>query len=224
MRILTVEDDSSAASDIVCYLRENGFEVDWVDNGPEGMLRAMSNEYAAITLDRMLPGMDGLSIVKAIRAVGVQTPVLMLSALSDVDERISGLRAGGDDYLTKPFELEELFARLEVMLRRVAPRSPVQETRLVVGPLEIDLLSRVVTRDGQEIELQPTEYRVLEFMMRHARQTITRTMLFEAVWGYHFNPGTNLINVHVARLRKKIDPPGVAALIQTVRGSGYVIE
>ncbi|MFM0156529.1 response regulator transcription factor [Paraburkholderia sediminicola] len=224
MRILTVEDDSSAASDIVCYLRENGFEVDWVDNGPEGMLRAMSNEYAAITLDRMLPGMDGLSIVKAIRAVGVQTPVLMLSALSDVDERISGLRAGGDDYLTKPFELEELFARLEVMLRRVAPRSPVQETRLVVGPLEIDLLSRVVTRDGQEIELQPTEYRVLEFMMRHAGQTITRTMLFEAVWGYHFNPGTNLINVHVARLRKKIDPPGVAALIQTVRGSGYVIE
>jgi two-component system OmpR family response regulator len=224
LRILTVEDDSSAASDIVCYLRENGFEVDWVDNGPEGMLRAMSNEYAAITLDRMLPGMDGLSIVKAIRAVGVETPVLMLSALSDVDERISGLRAGGDDYLTKPFELEELFARLEVMLRRVAPKSPVQETRLVVGPLEIDLLSRVVTRDGQEIELQPTEYRVLEFMMRHAGQTITRTMLFEAVWGYHFNPGTNLINVHVARLRKKIDPPGVAALIQTVRGSGYVIE
>jgi two-component system OmpR family response regulator len=220
---LTVEDDPSAASDIVGYLRENGFTVDWVDNGPEGMVRAMSNEYAAITLDRMLPGMDGLSIVKAIRAVGVQTPVLMLSALSDVDERICGLRAGGDDYLTKPFDLEELFARLEVILRRIAPKPSTQDTKLVVGSLEIDLLSRMVSRDGQEIELQPTEYRVLEFMMRNAGQMITRTMLFEAVWGYHFNPGTNLINVHVARLRKKIDPPDVAPLIHTVRGSGYLL-
>jgi len=223
LHVLTVEDDPAAADEIINELRERGLTVDWVDNGPEGMMRAMSGQYAAITLDRMLPGVDGLTILKAIRALGLQTPVLMLSALGDVDERICGLRAGGDDYLTKPFDPGELAARIEVMLRRVSQIPTAQETRLKAGPLEIDLLSRVVTRDGREIELQPTEYRVLEFMMRHAGQAITRTMLFEAVWGYHFNPGTNLINVHVARLRKKIDPPGTQALIQTVRGSGYML-
>jgi two-component system, OmpR family, response regulator len=223
LHVLTVEDDPAAADEIINELREHGLTVDWVDNGPEGMMRAMSGQYAAITLDRMLPGVDGLTILKAIRALGLQTPVLMLSALGDVDERICGLRAGGDDYLTKPFDPGELAARIEVMLRRVSQKPTAQETRLKAGPLEIDLLSRAVTRDGREIELQPTEYRVLEFMMRHAGQAITRTMLFEAVWGYHFNPGTNLINVHVARLRKKIDPPGTQALIQTVRASGYML-
>jgi two-component system OmpR family response regulator len=183
----------------------------------------MSGDYDAITLDRMLPGMDGLSVLRAIRAVGVQTPVIMLSALGDVDARICGLRAGGDDYLTKPFDPDELIARLEAMLRRGTKSIDFQETKLRVGSLEIDLLARSVKREGQEIELQPTEYRVLEFMTRHAGRTITRSMLFEAIWGYHFNPGTNLINVHIARLRKKIERDGEPPLIQTVRGSGYVL-
>ncbi|TDG18379.1 response regulator transcription factor [Paraburkholderia silviterrae] len=223
VRVLTVEDDAVTANEIVSELTQRGFAVDWVDNGRDGMARAMSDEYDAITLDRMLPGVDGLSILTAMRTVGIQTPVLMLSALGDVDERVRGLRAGGDDYLTKPFDPEELTARLEVLLRRRQGASVVRETALRVGPLELDLISRKVRRDGEEVALLPTEYRVLEFMMRHAGKTITRTMLFEAVWGYHFDPGTNLIDVHMGRLRKKIDPPGVPALIQTVRGSGYIL-
>ncbi|WP_181315608.1 response regulator transcription factor [Paraburkholderia eburnea] len=223
MRVLTVEDDAVTANEIVNELTQRGFVVDWVDNGRDGMARAMSDEYDAITLDRMLPGVDGLSILTAMRTVGIQTPVLMLSALGDVDERVRGLRAGGDDYLTKPFDPEELTARLEVLLRRRQAATVARETALRVGPLELDLISRKVRRDGEEVALLPTEYRVLEFMMRHAGKTITRTMLFEAVWGYHFDPGTNLIDVHMGRLRKKIDPPGVPPLIQTVRGSGYIL-
>ncbi|WP_224013155.1 MULTISPECIES: response regulator transcription factor [Paraburkholderia] len=223
MRVLTVEDDAVTANEIVSELTQRGFAVDWVDNGRDGMARAMSDEYDAITLDRMLPGVDGLSILTAMRTVGIQTPVLMLSALGDVDERVRGLRAGGDDYLTKPFDPEELTARLEVLLRRRQAATVARETALRVGPLELDLISRKVRRDGEEVALLPTEYRVLEFMMRHAGKTITRTMLFEAVWGYHFDPGTNLIDVHMGRLRKKIDPPGVPPLIQTVRGSGYIL-
>ncbi len=223
VRVLTVEDDAVTANEIVNELTQRGFVVDWVDNGRDGMARAMSDEYDAITLDRMLPGVDGLSILTAMRTVGIQTPVLMLSALGDVDERVRGLRAGGDDYLTKPFDPEELTARLEVLLRRRQAATVTRETALNVGPLELDLISRKVRRDGEEVALLPTEYRVLEFMMRHAGKTITRTMLFEAVWGYHFDPGTNLIDVHMGRLRKKIDPPGVPPLIQTVRGSGYIL-
>ncbi|WP_042267471.1 response regulator transcription factor [Paraburkholderia heleia] len=223
MRVLTVEDDAVTANEIVSELTQRGFAVEWVDNGRDGMARAMSDEYDAITLDRMLPGVDGLSILTAMRTVGIQTPVLMLSALGDVDERVRGLRAGGDDYLTKPFDPEELTARLEVLLRRRQAANVARETALRVGPLELDLISRKVRRDGEEVVLLPTEYRVLEFMMRHAGKTITRTMLFEAVWGYHFDPGTNLIDVHMGRLRKKIDPPGVPPLIQTVRGSGYIL-
>ncbi|CAM2152811.1 two-component system OmpR family response regulator [Paraburkholderia tropica] len=223
VRVLTVEDDAVTANEIVSELTQRGFAVDWVDNGRDGMARAMSDEYDAITLDRMLPGVDGLSILTAMRTVGIQTPVLMLSALGDVDERVRGLRAGGDDYLTKPFDPEELTARLEVLLRRRQAATVARETALHVGPLELDLISRKVRRDGEEVALLPTEYRVLEFMMRHAGKTITRTMLFEAVWGYHFDPGTNLIDVHMGRLRKKIDPPGVPPLIQTVRGSGYIL-
>ncbi len=223
VRVLTVEDDAVTANEIVSELTQRGFAVEWVDNGRDGMARAMSDEYDAVTLDRMLPGVDGLSILTAMRTVGIQTPVLMLSALGDVDERVRGLRAGGDDYLTKPFDPEELTARLEVLLRRRQAASVARETALRVGPLELDLISRKVRRDGEEVVLLPTEYRVLEFMMRHAGKTITRTMLFEAVWGYHFDPGTNLIDVHMGRLRKKIDPPGVPPLIQTVRGSGYIL-
>jgi two-component system OmpR family response regulator len=222
-RVLTVEDDPLAANEIVTELEKSGFEVDWVDNGPDGLARAMSGEYDVIMLDRMLPGLDGLTIVTTLRTVGVQAPVLMLSALGDVDERITGLRAGGDDYLTKPFNPDELTARLEVLLRRRREVPARNETTLNVGPLSVDLISRKVTRDGAEVSLLPTEYRILEFMMRNTGQTITRTMLFETVWGYHFDPGTNLIDVHMGRLRKKIDPPGAKAMIQTVRGSGYIL-
>ncbi|HTI18090.1 MAG TPA: response regulator transcription factor [Trinickia sp.] len=223
-RVLTIEDDEITANDIVAELQARGFTVDWVNNGRDGMARAMSDEYDVITLDRMLPGVDGLTILTTMRSVGVQTPVLMLSALGDVDDRIRGLRAGGDDYLTKPFDPEEMAARLEVLLRRRQSSSAPSETTMRVGPLELDLITRKVRRDNDEIALLPTEYRVLEFMMRHAGQTITRTMLFEAVWGYHFDPGTNLIDVHMGRLRKKIDPAGATPLIQTVRGSGYILS
>jgi two-component system OmpR family response regulator len=222
-RVLTIEDDEITANEIIAELQSRGFSVDWVDNGREGMMRAMSDEYDVITLDRMLPGVDGLTILTTMRSIGIQTPVLMLSALGDVDERVRGLRAGGDDYVTKPFDPEEMAARLEVLLRRRQASVPQVETTLSVGPVELDLISRKVKRDGEEIALLPTEYRVLEFMMRHAGQTITRTMLFEVVWGYHFDPGTNLIDVHMGRLRKKIDPPGVKPVIQTVRGSGYIL-
>lgn len=222
-RVLTIEDDPLTASEIVSELRKCGFEVDWIDNGTEGLARAMSDEYDLIMLDRMLPGLDGITILTTLRTVGVKTPVLMLSALGDVDERIRGLRAGGDDYLTKPFDPDELVARLEVLLRRRRDAPALSVTTLAAGPLSVDLISRKVTRDGAEVALLPTEYRILEFMMRHAGQTITRTMLFEAVWGYHFDPGTNLIDVHMGRLRKKIDPPGVSPAIQTVRGSGYIL-
>jgi two-component system OmpR family response regulator len=222
-RVLTIEDDQLIANEIVRELEGRGFSVDWVDNGPEGLARAIADEYDAITLDRMLPGIDGLSLLATMHSAGIQTPVLILSALGDADERVRGLRAGGDDYLTKPFIPEELVARLEVLLRRRRAPTAQQETTLCVGPLELDLTSRKAKRDGEEIVLLPTEYRVLELMMRHAGQTITRTMLFEAVWGYHFNPGTNVVEVHMSRLRKKIDPPGVKPLIRTVRGSGYIL-
>ena len=223
-RVLTIEDDQLVANEIIHKLEDHGFSVDWVDNGPEGLARAMTDEYDAITLDRMLPGIDGLSLLETIHSVGIQTPVLILSALGDVDERVRGLRAGGDDYLTKPFIPEELIARLEVLLRRRRAPTVLQETMLCVGPLELDLLSRKAKRDGEEIVLLPTEYRVLELMLRNVGQTITRTMLFESVWGYHFDPGTNLVDVHMSRLRKKIDPPGVKPMIQTVRGSGYILK
>lgn len=222
-RVLTVEDDPLTGAEISSELRKAGLEVEWVNNGTEGLARAIGGNFDVIMLDRMLPGVDGLTILTTLRTIGLETPVLMLSALGDVDERIRGLRAGGDDYLTKPFDPDELIARLEVLLRR-QKEVPVQAaTTLQVGPLLLDLISRSVTRDGIAISLLPTEYRILEFFMRHAGQTITRTMLFEAVWGYHFDPGTNLIDVHMGRLRKKLDTPGTVQLIQTVRGSGYVL-
>src|SRR6201992_4242754 len=221
-RVLTIEGDEITGNEMVRGLQSRGYSVDWVDGGQEGMVRAISAEYDLITLDRMLPGIDGLTILTTIRSVGIPTPVLMLSSLGAVDERVRGLRAGGDDSRTKPFDPEEMTARLEALLRRNQAPTAQAQTSLCVGSLELDLISRKVRRDGQDIELLPTEFRVLEFMMRHAGQTVTRTMLFEAVWGYHFDPGTNLIDVHMGRLRKKIDPPGARAMIHTMRGSGYM--
>jgi two-component system OmpR family response regulator len=222
VRVLAVEDDVVTANELIDELTKRGYEVDWVGNGRDGMARVMEDGYGAVTLDRMLPGVDGMSILTAMRTVGIQTPVLMLSALGDVDERVRGLRAGGDDYLTKPFDPEELAARLEVLLRRRQAASASRETSLRVGAIEMDLIAHKAYCNGEEVALLPTEYKVLEFMMRYPGKTITRTMLFEAVWGYHFDPGTNLIDVHMGRLRKKLDVPGDEAAIRTVRGSGYI--
>jgi two-component system, OmpR family, response regulator len=220
-KILTIEDDELIAEDIVRTLTSSGYSVDVARTGREGMAKVMAGEYDVVTLDRMLPDLDGLTIVATMRGVGMATPVLVMSAMSDVDQRIQGLRAGGDDYLTKPFSPEEMFARVEVLLRR-RPRNSTEDTVLRSGALELDLVRRRVTHGKRELELQPTEFRVLEFMMRHAGQVLTRTMIFEAVWGCRFDPGTNLIDVHVGRLRKKVDMPGERPMIRTIRGSGYL--
>src|SRR5471030_1307959 len=221
-RILTIEDDAVTAREIVAELSNHGLEVDWVDNGREGLARAVSGDYDLITLDRMLPELDGLAIVTTLRTMGVATPILMISALSDVDERVRGLRAGGDDYLTKPFASDEMAARVEVLLRRKSPAREF-ETSLRVADLELNLMTREASRADQLLSLLPTEYKLLEFLMRNTGQILSRMMIFEEVWGYHFDPGTNLIDVHIGRLRKKIDSQGLAPLIRTVRGSGYVI-
>ncbi|MBQ1542322.1 DNA-binding response regulator [Caulobacter sp. CCUG 60055] len=221
--VLTIEDDETTAREIVAELERSGFSVEWVADGRQGLIRAVSGDFDAITLDRMLPRLDGLTIVTVMRNAGIATPVLMISALSDVDERVRGLRAGGDDYMTKPFASEELSARLEVLMRR-RNGAPRQTAVLAVADLEIDLISRSVRRAGAEVRLMPTEFKLLEFMMRNSGQVLTRTMIFEAIWGYHFDPGTNLIDVHLGRLRKKVDTPGLPVLIHTVRGSGYALR
>ncbi len=221
-KILAIEDDATTGREIVTELEQHGFDVEWVADGRDGLIRAVSGDFDAVILDRMLPRMDGLAIVTVMRGAEVNIPVLMISALSDVDERIRGLRAGGDDYMTKPFASEELAARLEVLLRRreAAPR----QSHLAVADLDLDLITRTAHRAGVEIRLMPTEYKLLEFMMRNSGQILTRTMIFEAIWGYHFDPGTNLIDVHLGRLRRKIDRPGLAPLIHTIRGSGYALN
>ena len=221
-KILAIEDDATTGREIVTELEQHGFDVEWVADGRDGLIRAVSGDFDAVILDRMLPRMDGLAIVTVMRGAEVNIPVLMISALSDVDERIRGLRAGGDDYMTKPFASEELAARLVVLLRRreAAPR----QLSLAVADLDLDLISRTARRGGVEIRLMPTEYKLLEFMMRNSGQILTRTMIFEAIWGYHFDPGTNLIDVHLGRLRRKIDRPGLAPLIHTIRGSGYALN
>ena len=220
-RVLTIEDDAVTGQEIVAELSSHGLDVDWVDNGREGLARAIAGGYDLITLDRMLPEVDGLTIVTTLRNLKIATPILMISALSDVDERVRGLRAGGDDYLTKPFASDEMAARVEVLLRRNSV--PMTQTRLQVADLELDLISHEARRGEQALNLLPTEYKLLEYLMRHSGQVITRMMIFEEVWGYHFDPGTNLIDVHIGRLRKKIDAPGQTPLIRTVRGSGYAI-
>ena len=221
-RILVIEDDAITAQEIVNELASHDFDVEWASDGSEGLARALTGGHDLITLDRMLPSMNGLSIVTALRDKKIDTPVLMISALSDVDERVDGLRAGGDDYMVKPFAPEEMAARVEVLLRRrsLAPR----ELKLRVSDLELDLVARQVMRGDKVLELLPTELRLLEDMMRNSGQILTRTMLFESVWGYHFDPGTNIIDVHIARLRRKVDAPSMSPLIHTVRGSGYTLS
>lgn len=219
-RVLVIEDDETTAREIVAELSVHGMVAEWVADGREGLERARQGHYDLVTLDRMLPGLDGIDVVAEMRRAQIDTPVLMISALSDVDERVRGLRAGGDDYLTKPFAPDEMAARAEVLLRR---RQPQAAQRLRVADLELDLVSHVAYRGGQPLTLLPTEYRLLEFLMRNSGQVLTRTMIFETVWGFHFDPGTNVIDVHIGRLRRKIDGVGQLALIHTVRGTGYMI-
>ncbi len=221
-RILAIEDDETTAREIMDELASHGFEVDWAADGRAGLERALSGNYDLITLDRMLPSMDGLTVVSTLRERHIETPVLMISALSDVDERVDGLRAGGDDYLVKPFASEEMAARVEVLLRRRS--RPERQTTLRVADLELDLVERRATRGAVVLDLMPTEFRLLEYMMRNYGQILTRTMLFESVWGYHFDPGTNIIDVHIGRLRRKVDMPGMPPLIHTVRGAGYILS
>jgi two-component system OmpR family response regulator len=223
MRLLVVEDDKEVAGFVVKGLREAGHSVEHADNGRDGLFMATGQEFDAIILDRMLPGgIDGLRVLETLRGQDNQTPVLFLSAMAQVDDRVRGLKAGGDDYLTKPFAFSELLARVEALARRMRATGP--ETKLLVGDLEMDLLSRSVRRRGQKIDLQPREFRLLEYLMRHAGQVVTRTMLLEGVWDYHFDPQTNVIDVHVSRLRQKIDKPFDAPLLHTVRSAGYMLR
>ena len=222
MRVLVVEDDSQVAAYLVKGLKEQGHNVDHAADGKNGLFLATSEDYDAMIIDRMLPELDGLAIVKSVRAAGKTTPMLILSALGDVDARVAGLRAGGDDYLTKPFAFSELLARLDALLRR-GRQTPAAETTLRVGDLELDQLTRTVKRGGHVITLQPREYRLLEYLMNNAGRVVTRTMLLEQVWDYHFDPQTNVIDVHISRLRGKIDKNFEQPLLQTVRGAGYMI-
>jgi DNA-binding response OmpR family regulator len=224
--VLVIEDDPATANEIEAALQDHGFTVICVDNGREGLSQAFTDRFDLIVLDRMLPGtIDGLGVLTALRAASIATPVLILSALSALDERVRGLRAGGDDYLTKPFEFIELTARLDALMRRRSVSSnPERESRLKVGKLEIDLLNRSVRRGDRVIELLPREYALLEHLMRHADQVMTRTMLFETVWNYSYDEHTNVIEVHIGRLRRKIDGEGEAQMIHTVRGAGYVLR
>ena len=222
MKILLVEDDKQTADYIAKGLREHGHVVDRADNGRDGLYLATGEKYDVMIVDRMVPTLDGLSLVKAARASNVKTPVLFLTTMGGVDDRVAGLEAGGDDYLVKPFAFAELLARIEALLRR---RSGTQATtRLRLGDLEMDLLARTVQRGNQPIDLLPREFRLLEFLMRHAGQVVTRTMLLENVWDYHFDPQTNVIDVHISRLRSKIDKGFAQPLLHTVRGAGYVIR
>jgi len=223
MRILVVEDDKDVAGFIVKGLKEAGHVVEHTDNGRDGLFLAASENFDAIVLDRMLPGgIDGLRLLETLRGQNNNTPVLILSALAQVEERVRGLKAGSDDYLTKPFAFAELLARVEALARRGKGEGPT--TKLVAGDLEMDLLSRGVKRAGQKIDLQPREFRLLEYLMRHVGQVVTRTMLLEGVWDYHFDPQTNVIDVHVSRLRQKVDKPFPTPLIHTIRNAGYMLR
>ena len=225
MHVLIIEDDREAAGYMAKGLQESGHNVDVVHDGREGLLMAAGAEFDALIVDRMLPGLDGLSIVKTLRATGNQTPVLFVSALGDVDERVKGLRSGGDDYLSKPYAFSELLARLESLARRRVTGAPAgPETVLRYHDLTLDLLARRVARAGKLIDLQPREFRLLEVLMRHAGQVMTRTMLLEKVWDYRFDPQTNVIDVHISRLRQKIDRGYEHALIHTIRGAGYSLR
>jgi len=220
-KILLVEDDSETALYLSRGLAEEGHSVEHVSDAREGLYLASDMGFDLIILDRMVPGMDGLSMLRALRAAGVDTPVLVLSALATVGDRIEGLEAGSDDYLVKPFSFAELLARANALLRRADGKAAAPDLRLVVGDLEIEPLARTVKRAGKQIELKPREYRLLEYFARNAGRVVTRTMLLEQVWEYHFDPGTNVIDVHVSRLRRKIEDGFDQPILHTVRGAGY---
>ncbi|GAB3627659.1 putative two-component response regulator transcriptional regulatory protein [Pandoraea terrae] len=222
-KILVVEDDRQTSAEIAAALSDHGFAVETADNGRSGLLMAAANTYDAIVLDRMLPaGMDGLAVLATLRGAQVETPVLILSALSAIDDKVRGLRAGGDDYLTKPFDSLELTARLDALMRRRVPAQVVTEYRF--GGMHLDLLTRTLRRGDTVISLLPREYSLLEYLVCHAGQVVTRTMIFEAVWDYRYDERTNVIDVHVSRLRKKLDPDNRLPMIHTVRGSGYIFR
>ncbi|WP_091751399.1 response regulator transcription factor [Methylobacterium sp. ap11] len=224
MRLLIIEDDREASSYLSKAFREAGHVADTADDGLDGYALAREGAYDVLVVDRMLPKLDGLSLIRSLREQGVETPVLILSALGQVDDRVKGLKAGGDDYLPKPYAFSELMARIEVLARRRGGAAASEATSYRVGDLELDRLSHRVTRAGQEIPLQPREFRLLEYLMRHAGQVVTRTMLLEHVWDYHFDPQTNVIDVHVSRLRAKVDKGFERPMIHTVRGAGYMVR
>jgi two-component system OmpR family response regulator len=224
VRILVIEDDKDVASFIRNGLAQAGCNVDHAANGKDGLFLATTESYDALVVDRMLPGIDGLTVIRTLRASANTTPVLILSALGEVDDRVKGLKAGGDDYLVKPFAFSELLARLEALARRAKSGTDAPATTLKVGDLEMDLLRREVRRAGKPIDLQPREFQLLEFLLRHAGQVVTRTMLLEGVWDYHFDPQTNVIDVHISRLRSKIDRGFDRPLLHTVRGAGYRLD
>jgi two-component system OmpR family response regulator len=224
VRILVIEDDKDVASFIRNGLAQAGCNVDHAGNGRDGLFLATTENYDALVVDRMLPGIDGLTVIRTLRASANTTPVLILSALGEVDDRVKGLKAGGDDYLVKPFAFSELLARLEALARRAKTGSDAPATVLRAGDLEMDLLRREVRRAGKPIDLQPREFQLLEFLLRHVGQVVTRTMLLEGVWDYHFDPQTNVIDVHISRLRSKIDKGFERPLLHTVRGAGYRLD
>jgi two-component system OmpR family response regulator len=219
MKILIIEDDSQTRGYVAAGLKEASHTVDVAKDGYEGLFLAQEASYGLLIVDRMLPGMDGLSLVKKLRSAGSSVPVLFLTTMCGIDDRVEGLNAGADDYLVKPFAFSELEARVNALLRR--PRETIEQKFLQVSGLEIDLMKRLVTRDGQCIDLQPTEFRLLEYLVRHAGQVVTRTMLLENVWDFHFDPKTNIVETHISRLRSKLNVGDKPDLIQTVRGAGY---
>jgi two-component system OmpR family response regulator len=221
-RILVVEDDRETAEHIVEALAANGYAVDLAADGEDAVVRAQSAEYAVMTVDRLLPGMDGIAVIRRLRAEGILTPALIVSALGEVDDRVRGLRAGGDDYLVKPFAFAELLARVEALARR--SDSAVKETVLRAGDLELDLVLRSVSRRGQKIDLLPREFKLLEYLVRNQGQVVPRTMLLQHVWDLHFDPATNIIDVYVSRVRRKIDTQQAYPLIHTVRGVGFCLR
>ncbi|GBR02948.1 response regulator transcription factor [Acetobacter oeni] len=219
--VLLVEDDSGIAREIAEELESRHLAVTAVETGDQGLEKALSGAHDVLVVDRMLPGLDGLTLIETLRARSIRTPVLVLSALSAVDDRVSGLKAGGDDYLTKPFAMEELVARIEALLRRP---DDTRQTMLRAGPLTMDLIDRRVERDGREIELLPREFRLLEFLMRRPGQVLTRAMMLEEVWNYRFIPQTNLVDVHIGKLRRKVDGPDEVPLIHSIRGAGFTLS
>lgn len=221
-RVLIIEDDEETRDFIARGFASEGFATELADNGRDGLFLATDGSFDAIVLDRMLPGLDGLSLLKSLRAAGLKTPVLLLTAMSAVDERVKGLRAGADDYLVKPFSLQELLARAEALLRR--PQEQAETTELSCADLVVDLTRRTVSRGSRPVELTPKEFQVLEYFMRRKNRVVTRGMLLEGIWGYHFDPKTNVVDVHISKLRKQIDAEDETPLLRTVRGAGYMLS